>query len=653
MIAFASILLAATLGSDDGALERLLGSEVTAVSRRVERSSEAAATVEVITSEEIRQQGHRTLGDVLRTVPGVFVHDDRMHVLAGVRGFGLLGDYTTRMLVLVDGHPVNTQVGLTSSLGFDSPVDLAAVERIEVVKGPASAVYGTWAFFGVINVVTRSGVDIQGGEVAGQAGSHLLRTGRLLAGRRFENGIDAVASVKYVDIVGPDHRFSEHEGTASGQDAERTSVIYSRASWRGISATFNGVTRSNRLPTAPYATVFDSDYNRIVTSQYSTTAGWKTDAGKRLGLTAQIHANRYQYDDYLDYLPDFLFRDRAYETWQGGRLGAAWRVSPRTHLQAGSDLSWHRTRMRSYEIGNEGSVPTVVNRFDTQTVFAEADQRVFENLRITAGATWYRHSLFDQRVTPKAALVWTAGADTIVKVLYGEGFRTPTIFEAYFEDGTDFIGNPELRPEHGRTAEASVDRIVGGRIRGTFSVHASRYDGLINQYDSEVSPGEFRSQFLNKGTTDTWGTESVVRAELGGGWFLRAAHGYSVAETEVAGRTERELSNFPSHVVNASLLGTLSADTTLAMRGFWLSPRRRELSDAEAAASPDMVRRVPAKLQLGATLRHAFAERMTAELAIENLLDDRSPDPVVADHKPITSVANEGRTFRIGVAYRF
>lgn len=638
---------------DTEALERLLGSEVTAVSRRVERAGEAAGTVEVITAEEFRQQGHRTLADVLRTVPGVFVHDDRMQILAGVRGFGLLGDYTTRLLVLVDGHAVNTQLGMSSSLGFDSPVDLSAVERIEVVKGPASAVYGAWAFFGVVNIVTRSGADIQGGEVGVRAGSHVLREGRVLAGRRLQNGIDAMASVKHLDVVGPDHRFAEHEGTASGQDAERASAIYGRASWRGASVTFNGFRRNNRLPTAPFDTVFGSDYNRFVTSQFSATAGWKTDPGKPLGLSVQANANRYTYDDYLDYSPEMLFRDRAWESWQGAKFGAAWRVSPRTHVQAGTDLSWHRTRMRSFAIGSEAAVPTVENRFDTQTVFAEVEQRLSARLRATAGATWFRHSLFDERVTPKLALVWAAGGDTTVKVLYGEGFRTPTIFEAYFEDGTDFIGNPELRPEHGRNAEVSLDRIIGGRVRGTLSAHAGRYSGLINQYDSEVSPGEFRSQFLNKGTIETWGTEAVVRAELGRGWFLRAAHAWSTARSEVGGRSEREPSNFPSHVANASLLGTVAPATTVAVRSVWLSARRRDLSDAENAASPGAVRRVPPRLEVGTTLRHGFTERATVELAVENLFDDRSPDPVVADHKPITSIPNDSRTFRVGVEYRF
>ena len=109
-------------------LEDLLDLRVEAVTRHGERSSEAPAWVFVLTGEDLRRQGVRTLHDALRTVPGLFAYADGLYPMIGVRGVGMLSDYTTRLLVLVDGHRMNNSVGIGESyLGPDLPVPLSAI----------------------------------------------------------------------------------------------------------------------------------------------------------------------------------------------------------------------------------------------------------------------------------------------------------------------------------------------------------------------------------------------------------------------------------------------------------------------------------------------------------------------------------------------
>ena len=103
----------------------------------------------------MRRFGYRTVAEALRGVAGLYVVDDRMTERLGIRGLQILGDFNTRILVLVDGATVNEPWNQFVGIGFDLPVAIDDVERIEVVRGPVSSVYGTNAFFGIINIVTR------------------------------------------------------------------------------------------------------------------------------------------------------------------------------------------------------------------------------------------------------------------------------------------------------------------------------------------------------------------------------------------------------------------------------------------------------------------------------------------------------------------
>ncbi|MGZ3473161.1 MAG: PEGA domain-containing protein, partial [Polyangiales bacterium] len=131
-------------------------SEVTAASRSQESVEDAPSSVSIVPSVELRGMGYPTIGEAVRGVRGVYLTDDRHYLTVGFRGFSNLGDYGNRVLILVDGHPTNDDYIGSSFVGYEARTDLEDVERIEVVRGPGSVLYGTGAFFGVINLVTRS-----------------------------------------------------------------------------------------------------------------------------------------------------------------------------------------------------------------------------------------------------------------------------------------------------------------------------------------------------------------------------------------------------------------------------------------------------------------------------------------------------------------
>jgi len=145
--------------------------KVYGASKYEQNTTQAPASVSIVTADEIRKYGYRTLADVLRGMRGLYVSDDRNYSYLGVRGFLRPGDYNTRVLVLVDGHRINENI-------YDARLLRARWHRRRrpdrarrVHPRASSSIYGSSAFFGVINVITRSAADIRGVNVSAEAGS--------------------------------------------------------------------------------------------------------------------------------------------------------------------------------------------------------------------------------------------------------------------------------------------------------------------------------------------------------------------------------------------------------------------------------------------------------------------------------------------------
>lgn len=142
------------------------------------------------------------MAEILRSVRGFFVTSDRNYSYLGIRGFGRPGDYNSRILLLIDGLRFNDNIYEGALIGNEFILDVDLIERIEVVRGPASALYGTNAFFGIVNVITKQAKSVGNLEVSGEAGSLATYKGRLSLGHQFKNELDVLLSTSYFDSQG-------------------------------------------------------------------------------------------------------------------------------------------------------------------------------------------------------------------------------------------------------------------------------------------------------------------------------------------------------------------------------------------------------------------------------------------------------------------
>lgn len=158
-------------------IEDLLSVEVYSASKFTQKTTEAPAAVSIVTAADIKTYGYRSLADILGSVRGLFITGDRNYQYVGVRGFNRPGEYNSRILLLVDGIRVNDANYDTASIGPEFFLDVNLIERVEVVRGPGSSIYGSNAFFGVVNVITKRGRITTAGKFPGRQRVSAAETG--------------------------------------------------------------------------------------------------------------------------------------------------------------------------------------------------------------------------------------------------------------------------------------------------------------------------------------------------------------------------------------------------------------------------------------------------------------------------------------------
>ncbi len=194
-----------------------------------------------MTAEDIKKYGYRTLAEILQSVRGFYTSNDRSYSYAGVRGFSRPGDYNTRLLLIVDGHRINDGIYNQAYLGTEFPLDVDLIDRVEIIRGPSHSLYGSNAFLGVINVITRNAADLDGLELSGEAGSFQSFKERASYGREFSSGAQVLLSGTHVSSRGQDLYFKEydsplsHKGRADSCDSQEGGSLFATLKHRGFS----------------------------------------------------------------------------------------------------------------------------------------------------------------------------------------------------------------------------------------------------------------------------------------------------------------------------------------------------------------------------------------------------------------------------------
>lgn len=499
---------------------------VVGAAKREQSLGNVASAVTVVSGDRLRRMGYRTLSEALRSVAGMYVDDDHLTDRVGVRGLQVLGDFNTRLLLLVDGATVNEPWNQFTGFGWDTPFSIDDVARIEVIRGPVSSVYGTNAFFGIINVVTRGAAEsprawgrITGGSFGGSAAAgfaagdvdHQLR-GSVSALGRFGEDLT-------VGELGPDPI------DADGAVAMRAGVA---GAYAGAFGQVRFYRRVREMPFAPYQTQIGSRDNTSADTLFMSEAGYTRELSSRLTATVRGYLNRYRYRDRLvDEDGAMTFTDIGDSRWFGAEARGRYAVlaDDKLGVTAGAEATFISTESRSFYYGEEADAAVVPKDLNLQGLYTELDAQPTRWMAFTAGVRADRNSALDDRVSPRAALFFSQKERYGVKFLYAEGFRNPSAYEGFFEDGVDFTANPDIGAETIRSYEA----VLWGKREGlTARLSGFRWaaDRLVEQEPIDTPDGE-RLQFQNQGGLTSTGVEVEASYRDPDGWLAFGGAAYT------------------------------------------------------------------------------------------------------------------------------
>jgi iron complex outermembrane receptor protein len=614
-------------------MEQLLDVElVYAAALHAQSLRDAPSAVTVVTAEQIRRQGYRTLGDVLRALPSFFVTYDRNYTYVGVRGFGRPGDYNTRILLLLNGVRLNDNIYDAMYVGHEALIDIDLVERVEVVRGPAASLYGNSAFFAVVNVITRRGGDLLGGEVSAAAGTWGTLEARATYGRKTSRGLEYLVSASAFGSDGPDLFFPEFaqpqtgNGRAVGLDGEATRKAFASASGGGFSAQAVHSWRRKDVPTASFGTEFGDPRTRTVDQLSQLALQYERRLG-RTDVMARAHYGRYSYLGRYPY-PEGVYADAVHGEWVNVEGGVTRALGSRHLLTLGTQVQWNA---RQDQHGHYLGAPPIIDVQQSGTsfgLFAQDEVRLSEALRLHAGLRHDTFGSYGRHTSPRLALVHTSAAGT-VKLLYGNAFRAPNAYELHYYPALE-----ELRPETIRTFELVWERPLGRSARASVSVFDNRIANLLS-VTGEV--GDFH--FENHGTIRSRGVEAAGewRSQRG----ARARGSYSFQKTSDVG-AGGELTNSPHH------LAKLELEVPVGGR-IWAGASAQHFSRRLTLSGGSLPAFTRADLTLTAP---RLVGGIDLSAGVYNLFDTRYADPGSEEHVQ-DALAQDGRSLRVKLSWRF
>ncbi len=566
-------------------------------SKHEQKLSEAPSSVTIVDSEEIKKYGARNFADVLNSVRGLYVTYDRNYSYLGIRGFNRPGDYSSRVLVLVDGHRLNENIFDSVLIGNDFPLDVDVIDRIEVIRGPGSSIYGNNAFFGVINVITKTGGAYQGAEVSGSVGSFDSYTGRFSYGNRFKNGLQLMASATFYDSEGPDQLYYPEFNTPSNNvnngitrhtDYERFYKVLATLSYNDFALQGLFSSREKGIPTGAYGTIFNDPRAKTTDNRGYLDLKYHHRFANDLEVTARLSYDNYWY--YGDYPvvyptnPDVLYQDYA----------------------------------------------------SSFAFYGQGEALILTNLILNAGVRYDNFDAFGQTVNPRLALIYSPWQPTTFKLLYGTAFKGPNVYELYYS-GPNNKANPGLKPETIKTYEAVYEQQLTRDLSFTAAGFYYQIDDLIN---SQVDPADGLQVYRNLGQVDARGGEAELDAKFPGGLRGRASYTYQVTKDLATGL---ELSNSPRHLAKFNLIVPLYQDQLFSGLEAQYTSRAGTLAGSHANAF---------WLANVTILRANVNKNLEASVSIYNLFDQRYYYPGRPEHLQ-DLIQQDGRTFRVKLTYRF
>ncbi len=533
-------------------LQDLLDLEVITVATGLQQTeNKAPSTVTVITAQDIKRMGARTLEEALQRVPGFQVSYNWFNsAVYSVRGVST--SFNPEVLVLVNGVRLNDSYS-GGKHTFWTGFPVSSIARLEIIRGPGSALYGADAFAGVINIITKTAQDIDGTEVGLRVGNNNMQDVWLLHGQQWRD-IEIAAMVELSRTDGHQRRVDSDAQTAFdqlfntqaslapgqyGSEATHYDLKFDLAwqHWRlRTSAKKNDHTGAG----VGVAQALDPHKPRNMERISGDVSYDNAQFSKNWALNAQLNYWRTRFLNHWQLFPPGAFGG-AYpmgylghpgntETLSQASITSTYRGFHQHSLRIGAGYGYYDlsevTEQKNFglhPLTHEPLSPlTLFDGTDTSATYSPEVARnnyfafiqdtwtIHSAWELTLGLRYDHYSDFGSTINPRIGLVWEARKDFIAKLLYGSAFRAPSFQDQYNQNNPVAIGNPDLQPEKMDTWELAFDYHATSALR--LSLNLFHYE--IEDKIVLIPLGTTGYQFENASTWKGQGGEFEARWKI-------------------------------------------------------------------------------------------------------------------------------------------
>lgn len=599
--------------TEESELQKHLNQSTTISSSRALTTRETPGILSVVTAEEIENSGARDLIDILRLVPGFDVAQDLQFVL----GLSLRGNWANegKILVLLDGQPLNELLYQTVAVGNRFPVD--AIERVEVIRGPGSAIYGGSAEYGVINIITKAAESLDGVAAYGTVGLHNKATGRsnggVMMGMKRDDFSWDLSVFKGASIAS-DQLYQDLYQEFDPQDLSRTTyadpmnvnmgVRYKGLVVRGMYDEFKA--------SDPW--IYTSFKNYFGDVRYH----WK--ASDKITIVPQLkyyHQEPWTWGD--NETNEYYFNVQASRVHS--EVAAVYDVSRKVNINFGGlyfrDKGLDLMKTDLFRGENELVL-------DNYAFFAQALFR-HRLANATLGFRYEKNSYYGAAFVPRMAL--TKKIENLhFKVLYSQAFRAPSI------QNINIALNNEIKPEKSNVFEFELGYQFTPEMLFAVNVFSLTTRDIL-AYGSEGTDDDFVEWYENATKTGTRGVEAIYSIRRKG-WYGQLTYSYSQAipgDASVASytvpQTTKQYIAMLAHKATANagvyLTGNLSVSPSLILGG-----KRYGYTEIDEEEEP-VITELPAYVlaNVFVNYRNLFADGLNAGFGVYDLLNERPAHP--------------------------
>jgi len=598
-------------------LDELLDTPISTASKYEQNLSAAAASVTVVTAEDIERYGWTTLDQVLRAVRGFYVSYDRAYSYIGVRGVSQPTDYNVRILLMVNGQPTNGYVFGDALAGTALALDLASVERIEIVRGPGSALFGNHAMLAVIDVITKGADAIDGIGASLLAGSYGKRGASVHAGRTSTNGVGFTLSGYWQETEGTDLYFPEYDspetndGIARNRDFDDLHSFSATLKFGNLRVGMITRARKKGVPTAYYDTDFNGDApsidrTDILSASYSRSAGVGKQWMVRAWNDRTAYEGRYPYGGVQE-----IEYSRSHSI--GGEGQFRWDLGPNHRMTFGTEYVDVRKAEDRYE-ADFFNTP-----FRSISHYFQDEYQPTKTIALTVGLRYDTYSHTGGSVSPRAGIVFTPNDSSTFKLLFGRAFRIPSAYELQWA--------PDVKPEKVRSLELVWESRLSPVLFATAAVYDLHVDRLIESTDS--------GSYQNLGAIVSHGAEAGIEYRRPDGIWAQVSYTLQTGNDA----EDLPLRNAPRHMFNAGV----STSPWKAMHG-----GLEAIYESERYTLAG--NRTPGYLLVNGTLARNLGAGLKLAVSAENLFDVRYSLPVGPELRP-DSIVQDGRSFTVRLSY--